>query len=177
MVQVCFQNRFYTANNNGLSYWAEFKPDLHFCRVRAVPEQSDGGNLNKVEQSKNVTGSLINMGKPGKVGQQKGELVKKEGQSSKSETDHERSQSINPEPQENLKLESRGRKMSAQQEQLLKKLQRGPTLISPPAQRVKEQRPKGRTIRKAHYDPHEVRYNCLHGFLLKGKKAPRSFYA
>ena len=169
MVQVCFQNRFYTANNNGLSYCAEFKPDLHFCRVRAVPEQSDGGNLNKVEQSKNVTGSLINMGKPGKVGQQKGELVKKEGQSSKSETDHERSRSINPEPQENLKLESRGRKMSAQQEQLLKKLQRGPTLISPPAQRVKEQRPKGRTIRKAHYDPHEVRYNCVRAFCLKGK--------
>ena len=99
MVQVCFQNRFYTANNNGLSYWAEFKPDLHFCRVRAVPEQSDGGNLNKVEQSKNVTGSLINMGKPGKVGQQKGELVKKERQSSKSETDHERSKAIKPEPQ------------------------------------------------------------------------------
>ena len=125
--------------------------------------------MNNVEKSKKVTGSLINMGKPGKVGQQKGELVKKEGQSSKSETDHERSKAIKPEPQENLKLESRGRKMSAQQEQLLKKLQRGPTLISPPAQKVKEQRPKGRTIRKAHYDPHEVRYNCLHAFLPKGK--------
>jgi len=125
-------------------------------RVRAVPGQTDGGNLNKVEKSKNLTGSLVNMGKPGKLGQQKEAAVKKEGQSSKSETDHERSKAIKPEPQENLKLESRGRKMSAQQEQLLKKLQRGPTLISPPAQRVKEQRPKGRTIRKAHYDPHEV---------------------
>ena len=115
------------------------------------------------------------MGKPGKADQQKEAAVKKEGQSSKSETDHERSKAIKPESQENLKLESRGRKMSAQQEQLLKKLQRGPTLISPPAQRVKEQRPKGRTIRKAHYDPHEVRYNCLNGFLPKGKK-PRTIY-
>ena len=131
--------------------------------------------MNKVEKSKNLTGSLINMGKPGKADQQKEAAVKKEGQSSKSETDHERSKAIKPEPEENLKLESRGRKMSAQQEQLLKKLQRGPTLISPPAQRVKEQRPKGRTIRKAHYDPHEVRYNCLNGFLPKGKK-PRTIY-
>ena len=123
--------------------------------------------MNKVEKSKNLTGSLVNMGKPGKAGEQKEAAVKKEGQ---SETDHERSKATKPEPQENLKLESRGRKMSAQQEQLLKKLQRGPTLISPPAQRVKEQRPKGRTIRKVwvimclsycsslwplfHYDPH-----------------------
>ena len=167
----------HVANNIGLSCWAEFKPDYHFCRVRAVPGQTDGGNLNKVEKSKNLTGSLINMGKPGKADQQKEAAVKKEGQSSKSETDHERSKAIKPEPQENLKLESRGRKMSAQQEQLLKKLQRGPTLISPPAQRVKEQRPKGRTIRKAHYDPHEVRYNCLHGFLPKGKNPRLSILA
>ena len=42
------------------------------------------------------------------------------------------------------------------QEQLLAKISRGPTLVKPSPSRVKETRPKGKTIRKAHNDPPEV---------------------
>ena len=45
---------------------------------------------------------------------------------------------------------------SRQQEQLLAKIRRGPTLVKPSPSRVKETRPKGKTIRKAHNDPPEV---------------------
>lgn len=49
-----------------------------------------------------------------------------------------------------------GGRGSRKQEQLLSKISRGPPLLSPATTRVKESRPKGKTIRKAHYDPREV---------------------
>ena len=50
-----------------------------------------------------------------------------------------------------------GRVSSRKQEELEAKMRRGPTLVEPsPARPAKESRPKGRTIRKAHYDPQEV---------------------
>ena len=49
-----------------------------------------------------------------------------------------------------------GGRGSRKQEQLLKKISRGPPLVSPAPTRVKDSRPKGKTIRKAHYDPREV---------------------
>ena len=48
-------------------------------------------------------------------------------------------------------------RVSRKQEELEAKMRRGPTLVEPsPARPAKESRPKGRTIRKAHYDPQEV---------------------
>ena len=49
-----------------------------------------------------------------------------------------------------------GGRGSRKQEQLLSKISRGPPMVAPAPTRVKESRPKGRTIRKAHYDPREV---------------------
>ena len=50
-----------------------------------------------------------------------------------------------------------GRVSNRKQEELEAKMRRGPTLVEPsPARPAKEKRPKGRTIRKAHYDPQEV---------------------
>ena len=45
---------------------------------------------------------------------------------------------------------------SGKQEQTLAKLNRGPPMVAPVPTRVKDSRPKGKTIRKAHYDPREV---------------------
>ena len=45
---------------------------------------------------------------------------------------------------------------SRKQEELLLKIGRGPPLLSVAPTRVKDSRPKGKTIRKAHYDPREV---------------------
>ena len=45
---------------------------------------------------------------------------------------------------------------SRKQEQFLAKIGRGPALVSPAPARVRDSRPKGKTIRKAHYDPREV---------------------
>ena len=45
---------------------------------------------------------------------------------------------------------------SRKQEELLLKISRGPPLLSVAPTRVKDSRPKGKTIRKAHYDPREV---------------------
>ena len=49
-----------------------------------------------------------------------------------------------------------GGRGSRKQEQLLSKISRGPPMVAPAPTRLKEWRPKGRTIRKAHYDPREV---------------------
>ena len=49
-----------------------------------------------------------------------------------------------------------GGRGSRKQEQLLSKIRRGPPMAAPAPTRLKEWRPKGRTIRKAHYDPREV---------------------
>ena len=45
---------------------------------------------------------------------------------------------------------------SRKQEQLLAKISRGPTLVKPSPTRMKETRPKGKTIRKVHNDPPQV---------------------
>ena len=49
-----------------------------------------------------------------------------------------------------------GGRGSRKQEQTLAKLNRGPPMVAPAPTRVKDSRPKGKTIRKAHYDPREV---------------------
>ena len=49
-----------------------------------------------------------------------------------------------------------GGRGSRKQEELLLKISRGPPLLSVAPTRVKDSRPKGKTIRKAHYDPREV---------------------
>ena len=49
-----------------------------------------------------------------------------------------------------------GGRGSRKQEQTLAKLNRGPPMVAPVPTRVKDSRPKGKTIRKAHYDPREV---------------------
>ena len=49
-----------------------------------------------------------------------------------------------------------GGRGSRAQEQTLAKLNRGPPMVAPAPTRVKDSRPKGKTIRKAHYDPREV---------------------
>ena len=46
--------------------------------------------------------------------------------------------------------------LSRRQEQILAKFRRGPPIVNPAPTRVKETRPKGKTIRKAHNDPQEV---------------------
>ena len=51
-----------------------------------------------------------------------------------------------------------GGRGSRKQEQTLAKLNRGPPMVAPAPTRVKDSRPKGKTIRKAHYDPREVGY-------------------
>jgi len=46
--------------------------------------------------------------------------------------------------------------LSRRQERTLAKMKRGPPMVNPAPTRLKDSRPKGKTIRKAHYDPHEV---------------------
>ena len=46
--------------------------------------------------------------------------------------------------------------LSRKQEQILAKFKRGPTMVNPTPTRVNDSRPKGKTIRKAHNDPHQV---------------------
>ena len=55
-----------------------------------------------------------------------------------------------------LESSSGGLRGSRKQEQTLAKLNRGPPMVAPAPTRVKDSRPKGKTIRKAHYDPREV---------------------
>ena len=57
-----------------------------------------------------------------------------------------------------LESSSGGGRGSREQEQKLAKMRKGPTVAKPSPSRVKETRPKGKTIRKAHYDPREVGY-------------------
>jgi len=73
-----------------------------------------------------------------------------EAQSSKAEQSKQRGPDTSrtlPQPLDQL---------SRRQERTLAKMKRGPPMVNPAPTRVKETRPKGKTIRKAHYDPHEV---------------------